>query len=368
MRRAIDVIEPSLSADELGWLATLPDVESRLIFTETSTDRTTYRVQDGPFTEEELASLPARNWTLIVQDVEKHLPDFRQFFAAVSFIPDWRIDDLMVSCAAPGGSVGPHRDNYDVFLCQGMGSRNWTLADSAAATVDTRAQQLSLLQPFTPTATYLAESGDILYLPPGVPHWGIAGELCVTYSIGMRAPSKAELESGADRLYGDGAGKPIAESSENIFYADADLQMAEAQPGRISASSIQRLRAQELLDRDFSDEQLVTVLGSVVTDTKAWLTPDSPTAKEVAAIAGRCAGKSNLAVHGMARIAYCDLGEIRLLFANGFVKELSQQELGLVRELCSTRMVCMLTIGEQSESAVLIEWLATKGVFDQDME
>lgn len=368
MRSAIDVIEPSLSADELGWLATLPDVESRLIFTETSVDRTTYRVQDGPFTEEELASLPARNWTLMVQDVEKHLPDFRQFFAAVNFIPDWRIDDLMVSCAAPGGSVGPHRDNYDVFLCQGMGSRNWMLTDSATAIVDTSAQQLSLLEPFTPTETFIAESGDVLYLPPGVPHWGIAGELCVTYSIGMRAPSKAELESGADRLYGDGTDKPIAESSENIFYADADLQLAEAQTGRISASSIQRLRSQELLDRDFSDEQLVTVLGSVVTDTKAWLTPDSPTKKEVAGIVGRCAGKSNLAVHGMARIAYCDLGEIRLLFANGFVKELSQQELGLVRELCSTRMVCMLTIGEQSEPAMLIEWLATKGVFDQDME
>jgi len=149
MQGAIEVLEPSLSADELGWLATLPDVESRLIFTETAADRTTYRVQDGPFTEEELASLPARNWTLIVQDVEKHLPDFRQFFAAVSFIPDWRIDDLMVSCAAPGGSVGPHLDNYDVFLCQGMGSRKWTLTDPAAAIVDTSAQQLSLLQPFT---------------------------------------------------------------------------------------------------------------------------------------------------------------------------------------------------------------------------
>jgi len=368
MQGAIEVFEPSLSADELGWLATLPDVESRLIFTETAADRTTYRVQDGPFTEEELASLPARNWALMVQDVEKHLPDFRQFFAAVSFIPDWRIDDLMVSCAAPGGSVGPHRDNYDVFLCQGTGNRKWTLADPAAVTVDTSAQQLSLLQPFTPTATFLAEPGDILYLPPGIPHWGIAGELCVTYSIGMRAPSKAELESGADRLYGDGTGKPVPESSESIFYADADLQLAEAQPGRISASAIQRLRSQELLDRGFSDEQLVTVLGSVVTDTKAWLTPDTPTEKEVAGIVSRFAGKSNLTVHGMARIAYCELAGIRLLFANGFVKELGQQDLDLVRELCSTRKVCMLTSGQHNDSTGLIEWLATKGVFDHDME
>jgi len=184
----------------------------------------------------------------------------------------------------------------------------------------------------------------------------------------MRAPSKAELESGADRLYGDGTGKPVPESSESIFYAEADLQLAEAEPGRISASSIQRLRSQELLDRDFSDEQLVTVLGSVVTNTKAWLTPDSPTEKEVAAIVSRFAGKSNLTVHGMARIAYSDLAGIRLLFANGFVKELGQQDLDLVRELCSTRKVCMLTSGQHNDSTELIEWLATKGVFDHDME
>ena len=364
MPTALDIGQPSLSADELGWLAIQPDVECRLVFTETAGNRTIYRVQDGPFTETELASLPARDWTLLVQDVEKHLPDFRAYFAAADFIPDWRIDDLMVSCAAPGGSVGPHRDNYDVFLCQGSGRRKWMLGDSTSAVVDSAAEQLSLLMPFAATSTDLADTGDILYLPPGTPHWGVAEDLCVTYSIGMRAPHKAELASAADRLYGDDAGETIAGSIEEVFYSDADLELAEAEPGLISARSIQRLRDQELLSREFSDEQLATVLGSVVTDTKAWLTPDIPEKNDVAQIVSRLGSEAKLSVHGMARIAYCALAGSRLLFANGFVRELHPQNLDIVRELCSARTVCTLAIDGHSESAALIEWLLMKGVFD----
>ena len=364
MPTALDIGQPSLSADELGWLAIQPDVECRLVFTETAGNRTIYRVQDGPFTETELASLPARDWTLLVQDVEKHLPDFRAYFAAADFIPDWRIDDLMVSCAAPGGSVGPHRDNYDVFLCQGSGRRKWKLGDSTSAVVDSAAEQLSLLMPFAATSTDLADTGDILYLPPGTPHWGVAEDLCVTYSIGMRAPHKAELASAADRLYGDDAGETIAGSIEEVFYSDADLELAEAEPGLISARSIQRLRDQKLLSREFSDEQLATVLGSVVTDTKAWLTPDIPEKNDVAQIVSRLGSEAKLSVHGMARIAYCALAGSRLLFANGFVRELHPQNLDIVRELCSARTVCTLAIDGHSELATLIEWLLMKGVFD----
>jgi len=363
MPRGLDVEAPSLSADELGWLATLPDAECRLIFTEHSDGDTTYRVQEGPFTEAELASLPARDWTLLVQDVEKHLPDFRRFFTTTDFIPDWRIDDLMVSCAAPGGSVGPHRDNYDVFLCQGTGKRKWMVADSAAAIVDTDANELSLLKPFPATDMRVAETGDVLYLPPGVPHWGVAEELCVTYSIGMRAPSKAELQYGAERIYGDKI-EPFASSVEDVFYTDADLRLAEAEPGRISASTIQRLRAQELLSKGFSDKQLATILGSVVTDTKAWLTPDKPTGEELAQIVGRHVNNSTLAVHGMARIAFCDLAGVTLLFANGFVSELSRPDIQVARELCSSRQVCAKAISGTGKTAELIEWLALKGVFD----
>jgi len=361
MPGALDVMLPTLSADELGWLATLPDVESRLVFTESSAGRTIYRVQDGPFTDAELASLPPRDWTLLVQDVEKHLPDFRSFFAAADFIPDWRIDDLMVSCAAPGGSVGPHRDNYDVFLCQGAGNRTWTIGNIETAVVDTDASELSLLKPFEATSTFSAAANDVLYLPPGVPHWGIAENLCITYSIGMRAPSKAELACAAERIYSEGTSE--SNSSDDIFYTDADLQPEEVEPGRISKSAIRRLRTQNLLSRTLSDEQLATVLGSVSTDTKAWLTPDMPDKKQLAKIMGRFGGQPGLLVHGMARIAFCELANSGLFFANGFFTELGLQELGLARELCTTRKVCASEFNGQ-DAAALIEWLATKGVFD----
>ena len=103
----------------------LEDVESRLVFVERSKNRCRYRAETGPFEAEYLQDLPKRDWTLLVHDVEKHLPAMRALFQHVPFIPDWRIDDLMVSFAAPGGGVGPHKDNYDVFLCQGIGVRNW---------------------------------------------------------------------------------------------------------------------------------------------------------------------------------------------------------------------------------------------------
>ena len=125
MPGALDRVRPSMSRNELGWLATLDDVESRIVFIDRSATSSHYRVETGPFDTEFLQNLPKRDWTLLIHDVEKHLPAMRAVLQVVPFIPDWRVDDLMVSFAAPGGGVGPHRDNYDVFLCQGTGIRNW---------------------------------------------------------------------------------------------------------------------------------------------------------------------------------------------------------------------------------------------------
>ena len=134
MRSALGRVQPSISRNELAWLATLEDVESRLVFVDRNNNKCRYRAESGPFDPEYLRCLPTRDWTLLVHDVEKQLPAMRALFQHVPFIPDWRIDDLMVSFAAPGGGVGPHRDNYDVFLCQGIGIRNWRYtSDSVAA-------------------------------------------------------------------------------------------------------------------------------------------------------------------------------------------------------------------------------------------
>ncbi|MDX1406091.1 MAG: cupin domain-containing protein, partial [Woeseiaceae bacterium] len=242
MPKAIEFSHPELDADELAWLATQHDVESRIVFTHVDGTSTSYEVEDGPFDEHFLGQLPATNWTLIVQDVEKHLPDFRALFAAVDFIPDWRIDDLMISYAAPGGGVGPHLDTYDVFLYQCAGQREWRLGSAGECEPDPSNNQLSLLLPFADEHPYLAHPGDVLYLPPAVPHWGLARDFCMTWSIGMRAPNLAELKAGAERLLEQenvdiGSLSP---GDADVFYADPDLAVDEAEPGMIAHAAVQR--------------------------------------------------------------------------------------------------------------------------------
>ncbi|MDH5622079.1 MAG: cupin domain-containing protein, partial [Gammaproteobacteria bacterium] len=223
MPGALPKIRPAITRNELAWLATLEDVESRLVFVDRSARKRRYRVESGPFDPAHLQSLPKRDWTLLVHDVEKHLPAMRVLFNHVPFIPQWRIDDLMVSFAAPGGGVGPHRDNYDVFLCQGTGVRNWRFTTDAVADDREASNDLALLSEFESADDRDAIEGDVLYLPPCAPHWGTAKRACMTYSIGMRAPQVADLlPAPGDR--GDG----------QRFYCDPDLAVDEAVPGSIS--------------------------------------------------------------------------------------------------------------------------------------
>src|SRR5210317_101049 len=267
MPRALDRVRPAISRNELGWLATLDDVESRLIFTERGDSGVRYHADMGPFDPEYLATLPKRDWTLLVHDVEKHLPAMRKLFAHVPFIPDWRIDDLMVSFAAPGGGVGPHRDNYDVFLCQGIGVRDWHLSSETVADDPDASDDLALTAPFAGSAHSVRE-GDVLYVPPGVAHWGTATRACITYSIGMRAPQLSDLL----------AGLPDTERL-NPFYVDPDLLVAESRPGFISPESVDR--ALRLASRpEQNRDRVAEALGRYVTQTKEWITPDGASADE----------------------------------------------------------------------------------------
>jgi 50S ribosomal protein L16 3-hydroxylase len=365
MPGALDGIQPSLNSAELAWLATQEDVESRLIFSESHGKDTHYRVEHGPFQHDVLSSLPRQNWTLLVQDVEKHLPDFRALFAAVDFIPDWRIDDLMVSFAAPGGSVGPHRDNYDVFLCQGEGVREWHIGDKDNVIEDDSSNDLSLLKPFVDQKPQTAGVGDVLYLPPGTPHWGIARDFCMTYSIGMRAPSLAELQAGAARLFAD-LDDVMAISSAtgtDVFYEDPDLTTDEAVPGFISSTAIRRARNTLHKITSLGELEIAMILGSVATDPKAWLAPECVSEDEVTDVLERLDQDSQLAVHGMARIAFCEIGAAGLIFANGRAKQVSAEHLQTFREMCEFRTATRDALCADNDTE-LTHWLLTSGVFD----
>jgi 50S ribosomal protein L16 3-hydroxylase len=189
-----------LPADELAGLACEDGIEARIV---RQVDRprhglpTRWQVEHGPFDPAHFAALPEGHWTLLVQDVDKQVPAVGALLDRFRFLPDWRVDDIMVSYAADQGSVGPHVDDYDVFLIQVAGRRRWRITTAPNPPLAILPDlDLRILSAFEPDRDWLLEPGDILYLPPGVPHWGIAEGDCLTWSVGFRAPAWREITAG----------------------------------------------------------------------------------------------------------------------------------------------------------------------------
>ena len=227
-----DFVSP-LSPEDLAGLACEEAALSRVIQHNRKKDQWT--VRHGPFAEAEFPKLPKHDWTLLVQDVDKWDADVRALIERFDFLPRWRVDDVMISFAAPGGSVGAHVDQYDVFLLQGQGQRHWQISTEPNAPTAFRDDvELKLLREFKPTHEWTLEPGDMLYLPPGVPHHGVAVDACLTYSIGMRAPSQAELLV-------DFAEHLAEQTQEEARYADPDLAMP-ADRYEIDDAALTRLR------------------------------------------------------------------------------------------------------------------------------
>lgn len=222
-----------LSPDELAGLACEEGVEARLI----EQDRDALQAEDGPFPAARFGKLGKQPFALLVQAVDHHVPEVAALLEAFRFIPSWRIDDVMVSCASDGGGVGAHFDHYDVFLIQGEGRRRWQVgARCDDSTPLLPHDHLRLLADFAPTEEWILEPGDILYVPPRFPHNGIAlSDDCMTYSIGFRAPARADLLSAwCDDL--------IAEMDDDDRYEDPGLR-AQDNPGEISSAAIAQLHA-----------------------------------------------------------------------------------------------------------------------------
>jgi 50S ribosomal protein L16 3-hydroxylase len=232
-----------LEPDELAGLACEPEVESRLVVGAQGS----WAVEHGPLAEARFAALGQEPSTLLVQAVDHHVPEVTALLAPFRFIPNWRIDDVMVSYATDGGGVGPHFDQYDVFLIQGHGQRRWRVGqhcDDSSALLPN--DELRLLADFQATDEWLLEPGDILYVPPRIAHDGVAvGDDCMTYSIGFRAPSRHELiTSFADDL--------VAEMEDDDRYADPGIAR-QANPGEISAAALAALHqmiTEKLADRN----------------------------------------------------------------------------------------------------------------------
>ncbi|WP_157062529.1 cupin domain-containing protein [Pseudoxanthomonas dokdonensis] len=218
IRNAFANFQTPLQPEDLAGLACEEAALSRIVVHDREHDR--WSLRTGPFAEEEFPGMPDHDWTLLVQDVDKWDPDVAALISRFDFLPRWRMDDVMVSFAATGGSVGAHVDQYDVFLLQAKGERRWQIDDRANPPLEFRDDvELKLLREFSPSHEWVLEPGDVLYLPPGVPHNGVAENPCLTFSFGMRAPSASEL-------MGDYIDTLIADADESIRYQDPDLAPA----------------------------------------------------------------------------------------------------------------------------------------------
>ncbi len=341
LRGAIPGFSSPLTPDELAGLACDIDVESRLVLSEND-DR--WRVLHGPFEEQVFADLPEQDWTLLNQDVDKHLPTTAELFSHFDFVPTWRLDDLMISFAVRGGTVGPHIDQYDVFLVQGLGSRTWQLDRSPQDVSLKPGLELAILENFCPGETVVLQPGDVLYLPPGVAHHGVGDQDSITVSVGFRAPSVSDLLRTAARLAAAGDG--------DERYGDPDLLVGESSDGSISHQAVER--AAGLLR--IGEIDMTACLGCCVTELKEWLRPEPlETAHIGADVRRRLARGENLVRHGMSRFASALAGDLVYLFVDGNCWRLPAHNVDAVRSICESTSITATSLGSPgSDDEVLV--------------
>ncbi|NND90936.1 MAG: cupin domain-containing protein [Granulosicoccus sp.] len=323
IRQALPDFQTPLPAEELAGLSVEPDTTPRLI---TRDEAGAYHLEHGPFTEERFATLTGNDWSLLVTDVEKHLPELAAYLRPFSFVPTWRMDDLMISYAPVGASVGAHVDEYDVFLLQASGSRQWSI-NSREAAHDTYMtnSELKLLSSFEAKESWNLHPGDLLYLPPGVPHHGVASaEPCTTWSIGCRAPALPDFVMRVAEM--------ICEQLPQARYTDATLKPAS--PGEIDAAALSRFATVWRNAVNLDTDELATLTGRFLTESFATATGDQDA---VSGVAPRDS-KLSFRVAPFSRLAWCSLangqpGNERVrLFVDGHTHDCSR---ALAMHLCS---------------------------------
>jgi 50S ribosomal protein L16 3-hydroxylase len=335
IRAALPDFQDPISAGELAGLALEEDVDARIV--ETTTAGWAFR--QGPFGEGDFDA--PHPWTLLVQKVDHYLDAVAALRQLVDFLPSWRFDDVMVSYASPGAGVGPHYDNYDVFLLQGEGSRRWRLGQVCGdneALIDH--PDLRILEQFEDSEEYILEPGDVLYVPPRLAHWGTAESDSLTYSLGFRAPRLSDMLSRS-------VDASLETLSPERLYRDPGLQAQRA--GEITPQAIAVAR-QSVLD------QLETMpvdspwFGELVTDS----------AEELPALA--VAEGQSLQLEPAARLAWRELPAGLEVYANGEALLADSQQLEGIQTLCGGGAIC----AGQELSLALCRQLGDRGCLRDD--
>ena len=268
IRQAIPGMRPLLERGELLDLAARDDVQSRLVIQQGAAAKRPWTLRHGPFARRSLPPFKKPGWTLLVQSVDLLDARVQALREQFRFVPDARLDDVMISYASDGGGVGPHFDSYDVFLLQAQGQRRWRIGRQKDLSLQ-EGMPLKILADFQPEQEFVLEAGDMLYLPPRYAHDGVAQGECMTYSIGFRAPDQVEL---AQSLL-QGMAEQLAENMPPKRYRDSG-QAAAAHPAQIPAEL--QAFAQEALHQALRDPYLLArTLGEQLSEPPAavWFAP-----------------------------------------------------------------------------------------------
>lgn len=353
VRGAFPEFKDPLSAEDLAGLACEGPTESRLVL---AGDRDEpYALRYGPFQAADFERLPEKDWTLLVRHVDKLVGGVGALLDPFRFLPRWRIDDIMVSYAVAGGTVGPHVDEYDVFLLQGHGRRRWQIATDPDMSLERREDtELDVLAEFRADEEWELDAGDMLYLPPGVAHHGVAVEPCLTYSIGFRAPSRESLLAGwfehlMQRIEPGGR------------YADPDLRPVE-HPGKIDKDAADHARAmlEEVLRLDAEDFR--AWFGTHVTRDDS-LPPVEPGDDKLGMerLKRHLDAGRRLVRNPMSRVAYLEHGDGAWLFVDGRAYQASLNLAGRLGDSNSLRYQDLRDVLQQPDDASLLIRLINEG-------
>jgi 50S ribosomal protein L16 3-hydroxylase len=319
VRGALPQFAGLFTARQLRALAQRDDVESRLVVR----DGARWSLAHGPFRPADFRMLPARNWTLLVQGVNLHSIEADALLRRFDFAPYARLDDLMVSYAAPGGGVGPHVDSYDVFLLQGSGRRRWRYGRQADLTLK-RGLPLKILRRFAPRHEHVLAPGDMLYLPPDYAHDGVAVDICTTYSIGFRAPAANELACAFLDFLRDGqdmAGR----------YRDPGLKPTR-EPARVGSAMLRQC-AEFLRGIRWNRATVARFLGAWLSEPKPAVFFEPPTPPISRAAFAARARKQGLRLDPRSQLLYDD----HHLFINGSALRWGATKTDALRELANRR-------------------------------
>lgn len=336
VRQAIPGFRPPVPRTELFALAGQEGVESRLV---QQLDGGAWKLQSGPLSRRALPPLARRQWTLLVQGVDLHDDRVHALLQQFRFVPDARLDDLMVSYASDGGGVGPHFDSYDVFLLQAHGRRRWRIGRQKDLTLRDDVP-MKILAHFEPEEEYALEPGDLLYLPPRWAHDGVAEGECMTYSVGFRVPERTDL---AQELLVRLSDEDDAEGSGTLLYRDPQ-QPAVGQPAQIPPALHTFARA--ALEHALAQPKAVErALGEYLTEPKSnvWFEP------------GPDGGlMEQLRLDRRTRMLYDD----HHVFINGESYRAAGRDAALMRQLADQRQLGRAALSRASDAALelLSEW------------